>query len=117
MPGEPAFYCRQSVGDIIHDIEARAAVNVQINVARRDQVAAQFDHRNSGGKNPSLAAGNLDDFPLVNQQQPALDSVRRSHQQLGSKNQHINVLIKGNRRFDENCISLFRFAPQLRQTC
>ncbi len=106
MPSEQSLDGGQGIGTIVHDIEASAAMNMQINIARCDHAVAQIEGLSPSGNRPRLLDGDFDDLPLGDEHQRMLDSRRWRHQLCRGESQHINVLIRTNCHLDKNCISL-----------
>src|ERR1700704_140012 len=98
MPREQLLDRRQRFVSIVHDVISGAAVNVEINVTRRDYAMAEVRRRNSGGNLAAAPSGNVDDASLLDEHERMLDGASRRKQPSSSKSQHRNVLIAVRRR-------------------
>ena len=98
MPRQQLLDRRQRLGGIVHDVISGAAVNVKINVTRRDYATAEVGYGNSGGNLATTPSGNLDDVSVLDEHERMLDGASRRKQPSSSKGQHRNVLIAVRRR-------------------
>src|SRR5208337_1975658 len=106
MPRQQSLDCRQRLGGSVHDVIAGAAVNVKVNVTRRNHKIAEIAHSNSGGNLPAAPGGNVEDASLVDEHDRTLDGRSRSQQLSSTKSQHRNVLIAAEKGSDQDCNSL-----------